>query len=76
MNNDAVTGIVGVALAFALGFAVAGLFLSPGNAAIRTSLAFTMMAILAGVVGRRLKSHSDRIGRLERLLDSKTDGAV
>jgi hypothetical protein len=64
-------GLVLVAVVFALGFAVAGFFLSPANAAIPTSLALTLIAILARVAGQRLKSHADRLDRLERLLASK-----
>jgi hypothetical protein len=60
-------GLVVIAAVFAVGFAIAGLFLPPGNAAIPSSLAFTMIAVVSGVVGQRLKRCSDCIDRLERI---------
>jgi hypothetical protein len=76
VNKGPMAGLVVVAVVFAVGFAIAGFFLPPGNAAIPTSLAFTMIAVVVAVLGQRLKSCSDRIDRLERLLASpKYEGA-
>ena len=46
-------------------FAIAGMNLSPGNAAIPASLAFTAMAMLGAAVGQVLASQERRLNGLE-----------
>ena len=76
MDGRAVTVIAGFALIFAVGFALAGFFLAPGNAAIPTSLAFTFIAMLGINVGRSLKVQAERLAQLERLLRDRSPGGA
>jgi xanthosine utilization system XapX-like protein len=68
MDGRAVTIIAGFALILAIGLALAGFFLAPGNAAIPTSLAFAFIGMLGITVGRSLKVQAERLAQLERLL--------
>jgi len=76
MDGRAVTMIASVALILAIGLALAGFFLAPGNAAISTSLAFTFIAMLGIAVGRSLKLQAKRLTQLERLLRDRSPGAA
>jgi len=76
MDGRAVTMIAGLALILAVGLALAGFFLAPGNAAVPTSLAFTFIAMLGMAVGRSLRIQAERLAQLEHLLrDRSPDGA-
>ena len=66
MDGRAVTIIASFALILAVGLALAGFFLAPGNAAVPTSLAFTFIAMLGINVGRSLKVQAERLAQLER----------
>jgi hypothetical protein len=68
--------IASLALLLAVGLALAGFFLGPGNAAIPTSLAFTFIAMLGIAVGRSLKLQARRLTQLERLLRDRSPGAA
>ena len=76
MDGRAVTIIAGFALIFAVGLALAGFFLAPGNAAVPTSLAFTFIAMLGIAVGRSLRIQAERLAQLERLLRDQSPGAA
>jgi hypothetical protein len=76
MADRAVTIIAGFALIFAVGLALAGFFLAPGNAAIPTSLAFTFIAMLGIAVGRSLRTQAQRLAQLERLLRDRSPGTA
>jgi hypothetical protein len=76
MDGRAVTMIASLALLLAVGLALAGFFLGPGNAAIPTSLAFTFIAMLGIAVGRSLKLQARRLTQLERLLRDRSPGAA
>ena len=76
MDGRAVTIIASFALIIAVGLALAGFFLGPGNAAIPTSLAFTFIAMLGIAVGRSLKIQAERLAHLERLLRDRSPGAA
>jgi hypothetical protein len=76
MDGRAVTMIASLALLLAVGLALAGFFLAPGNAAIPTSLAFTFIAMLGIAVGRSLKLQARRLTQLECLLRDRSPGAA
>jgi xanthosine utilization system XapX-like protein len=76
MDGRAVTVIASLALILAVGLALAGFFLAPGNAAIPTSLAFTFIGMLGIAVGRSLKTQAERLAHLERLLRDRPPGAA
>jgi hypothetical protein len=75
MDGRAVT-IASFALILALGFALAGFFLAPGNAAVPTSLAFTFIAMLGMDVARSLRIQAERLAQLERLLRDQSPDAA
>jgi len=52
-------------LAMAMMFAIAGMNLTPGNAAIPVSLAFTAMAMLGTSIEREFTKQRERIKELE-----------
>jgi len=68
--------IARLALMIALGLALAGFFLAPGNAAVPTSLAFTFIAMLGMAVGRSLRVQAERLAQLEHLLRDRSAGAA
>jgi hypothetical protein len=72
MDGQAVTMIARLALVLAVGFAIAGFFLAPGNAAVPTSLAFTFIAMLGIAVGRSLRIQAERLAQLEHLLRDRS----
>jgi hypothetical protein len=76
MDSRPVTIIASFALIIAVGLALAGFFLGPGNAAIPTSLAFTFIAMLGITVARSLKAQAERLAQLERLLGDRSPGAA
>jgi hypothetical protein len=76
MDGRAVTIIASFALIIAVGLALAGFFLGPGNAAIPTSLAFTFIAMLGIAVGRSLKVQAGRLAQLERVLRDRSPDAA
>lgn len=76
MDGRAVTMIARLALIFAVGLAIAGFFLAPGNAAVPTSLAFTFVAMLGMAAGRSLRIQAERLAQLEHLLRDRSPGAT
>jgi hypothetical protein len=76
MDGRAVTMIARLALIFAVGLAIAGFFLAPGNAAVPASLAFTFIAMLGMAAGRSLRIQAERLAQLEHLLRDRSPGAA